>query len=143
MVPAESAQVLSAVSAGTMMREGAIGSSVSHDAHNIIVVGTNDQDMALAVNEIARMKGGLVVASQDQVRGALPLPVAGLLSDRPVEDVDQALETLQQEVRTMGSALASPLMALSFLALPVIPHLKITDRGLVDVDAFQIVGLFV
>ena len=128
---------------GFGLREGAVGSSVSHDAHNIIVVGTNDRDMALAVNEIVRMKGGLVVTSQGRVRGALPLPLAGLLSDRPVEDVDQTLGTLQQEVRTMGSPLASPLMALSFLALPVIPHLKITDRGLVDVDAFQIVDLFV
>ena len=128
---------------GFGLREGAVGSSVSHDAHNIIVVGTNDRDMALAVNEIVRMKGGLVVTSQGRVRGALPLPLAGLLSDRPVEEVDQALGTLQQEVRTMGSPLTSPLMALSFLALPVIPHLKITDRGLVDVDAFQIVDLFV
>jgi adenine deaminase len=128
---------------GFGLREGAIGSSVSHDAHNIVVVGTNDQDMALTINEINRMRGGLVATSQGRVRASLPLPLAGLLSDRSVEEVDRALGVLQQEVQSMGSPVASPFMALSFLALPVIPKLKITDQGLVDVDAFQIVDLFV
>jgi adenine deaminase len=128
---------------GFGLSEGAIGSSVSHDAHNIIVVGTNDQDMALAINEISNMRGGLVVTARGRVRGNLPLPLAGLLSDRSVEEVDRALGALQQKVKAMGSHVVSPFMALSFLALPVIPHLKITDKGLVDVDTFQIVDLFV
>jgi adenine deaminase len=128
---------------GFGLKEGAIGSSVAHDSHNIVVVGTNDGDMALAVNQIAAMKGGVVATSHGRVRGALPLPLAGLLSDQSAFEVDQKLGELQEEVRLMGSALESPFMTLSFLALPVIPHLKITDRGLVDVDAFQIIDLFV
>ena len=128
---------------GFGLKEGAVGSSVAHDAHNIVVVGTNEEDMALAINEISGMKGGLVVTSHGSIRGTLPLPLAGLLSDRSVEEVEETLTALQMETRRMGSTLASPFMALSFLALPVIPHFKITDKGLVDVDAFQIVDLFV
>ncbi|NIS67372.1 MAG: adenine deaminase [Proteobacteria bacterium] len=128
---------------GFGLKEGAIGSSVAHDSHNIIVVGTNEVDMASAVNEIARMGGGLVAVSYGRIRSALPLPLAGLLSDRPVEEVEAKLNALQLETRRMGSSLESPFMALSFMALPVIPKLKITDKGIVDVDAFQIVDLFV
>ncbi len=128
---------------GFGLREGAIGSSVAHDSHNIIVVGTNEADMASAVNEISKMRGGLVAVSQGQIRSALALPLAGLLSDRPVEEVQAKLNALQVETRRMGSNLESPFMTLSFMALPVIPKLKITDKGLVDVDAFQIVDLFV
>lgn len=128
---------------GFGLKEGAIGSSVSHDSHNIIIVGTDDADMALAVNEISRMKGGLVATIHGQIRSALPLPLAGLLSDRPIEEVEEKLRVLQAETRRMGSSLESPFMTLSFMALPVIPKLKITDKGLVDVDAFQIVDLFV
>ncbi len=128
---------------GFGLKEGAIGSSVSHDSHNIIVVGTNDGDMALAINEISRMRGGLVAIAQGRVRAALALPLAGLLSDRPVEEVDEKLTLLQREASRMGSSLASPFMTLSFMALPVIPRLKITDKGLVDVDTFQVVDVFV
>ena len=128
---------------GFGLNQGAIGSSVSHDSHNIIVVGTNDGDIALAINEISRMNGGLIATTQGRVRNALPLPLAGLLSDRPVEEVEENLTALQTETRRMGSSLVSPFMVLSFMALPVIPRLKITDKGLVDVDAFQIVDLFV
>ncbi len=99
--------------------------------------------MASAVNEIARMGGGLVAVSYGRIRSSLPLPLAGLLSDRPVEEVEAKLNALQLEARQMGSSLESPFMALSFMALPVIPKLKITDKGIVDVDAFQIVDLFV
>jgi len=128
---------------GFGLKQGAIGTSVSHDSHNIIVVGTDDGDMALAVNEISRMRGGLIATAHAQILGALPLPLAGLLSDRPVEEVEEELTALQRETRHMGSNLASPFMTLSFMALPVIPRLKITDRGLVDVDAFQIVDVFI
>jgi len=128
---------------GFGLKEGAIGSSVSHDSHNIIVVGTNDVDMALAVNEISRMRGGLVATAHGRICGALPLPLAGLLSDRSVEEVDEKLTTIQTETNRMGSELKSPFMVLSFMALPVIPRLKITDRGLVDVVAFQTIDVFV
>lgn len=128
---------------GFGLKHGAIGSSVSHDAHDIIVVGTNDGDMALAVREIARMRGGLVATTHGRLLDALPLPLAGLLSDRPVEEVEERLTRLQRETRRMGSTLVNPFMVLSFMALPVIPRLKITDRGLVNVDAFQIVDVFV
>lgn len=128
---------------GFGLKEGAIGSSISHDSHNIIVVGTNDGDMALAVNEISRMRGGLIATSHGRIRGALPLPLAGLMSDRPVEEVEEKLTTLQMETRRMGSNLSSPFMVLSFMALPVIPRLKITDKGLVDVDAFQMIDVFI
>jgi adenine deaminase len=127
---------------GFGLQEGAIGSSVAHDAHNIVVVGTNDNDMALAINEISRMRGGLVATGHGRILGALPLPLAGLLSDRPAEEVNAGLKALQVEAKQMGSTLANPYMTLSFLALPVIPSLKITDRGLVDVDAFQLVDVF-
>jgi adenine deaminase len=128
---------------GFGLKEGAIGSSVSHDSHNIVVVGTNDGDMALAINEISKMRGGLVSTSGGRVSRGLPLPLAGLLSDRPLEEVHEDLVALQNETRRMGSCLESPFMTLSFMALPVVPRLKITDKGLVDVDAFQIVDLFV
>lgn len=127
---------------GFGLREGAIGSSFSHDAHNIVVVGTNDADMALAVNEISRLGGGLVAAARGRLLDALALPLAGLLSDRPVEEVDRKLEALQSETKAIGGRLESPFMTLSFLALPVIPKLKITDKGLVDVDASHIVDVF-
>jgi adenine deaminase len=128
---------------GFGLKAGAIGSSVAHDAHNIIAVGTNDEDMALVVNEISKMAGGLVAAAHDRILGALPLPLAGLLSHRPVEEVDERLRSLQTETQRMGSSLPSPFMTLSFMALAVIPKLKITDKGLVDVDAFQLVDVFV
>jgi adenine deaminase len=128
---------------GFGLKQGAIGSSVAHDSHNIIVVGTNDRDMAMAINEICRMRGGLIATSHGRIRHALPLPMAGLLSDQSVEDVEARLTGLQTEARRMGSSMASPFAMLSFMALPVVPRLKITDRGLIDVDAFQIIDVFV
>ncbi|MBW2123383.1 MAG: hypothetical protein JRH07_16295 [Deltaproteobacteria bacterium] len=128
---------------GFGLKQGAIGSSVSHDSHNVIVVGADDGDMALAVNEIRRMKGGMVATAEGRVLDALPLPLAGLLSDLPVERVEDKLIRLQAEAARLGSTLANPFMTLSFMALPVIPRLKMTDRGLVDVEAFQIIDVFV
>jgi adenine deaminase len=126
---------------GFGLREGAFASTVAHDAHNLVVVGVDDGDMALCAERAQALGGGLVVARGGEVVGELPLPVAGLLSDEPVEVVASRLEGLQALLREQGVAIDAPFMTLSFLALSVIPSLKITDRGLVDVDAFALVPL--
>jgi adenine deaminase len=127
---------------GFGLKGGAIGSSVAHDAHNIVVVGDNDIDMAVAVREIAEMGGGLVIAQGGKVAGALALPIAGLMSDKGIEHVGKQLQLMRKIGRNMGCRLEDPLMALAFLSLPVIPELRVTDRGLVDVGQFRIVPLF-
>ena len=127
---------------GLKLRRGALGSSVAHDSHNVIVVGTNDADMLLAAREIERMRGGLVVVDEGNIQAALPLPIAGLVSDRPYEEVNHGLQVLLTAAHDLGSDLHDPFMTLSFLALPVIPALKLTDRGLVDVTQFRFVPLF-
>ncbi|MFC1930279.1 adenine deaminase [Chloroflexota bacterium] len=124
---------------GFGLKKGAIGSSVSHDSHNIVVVGTNDTDMIAVVNEISRLQGGLAVASGGKIEASLPLPVAGLLSLEPLEEVVRQFEVLEVKVKEMGCSLPSPFATLSFLALPVIPELRLTDRGLVDVKSFKII----
>jgi adenine deaminase len=124
---------------GFGLRAGAIASSVAHDSHNISVVGLDDGDMAVAVNRVGEIRGGFVVVAQGQVLAELPLPVAGLMSDRPFEVVRDALYPLRAAARSLGSALTDPFLQLSFLALPVIPHLKLTDLGLVDVDRFELI----
>ena len=116
---------------GLGLREGAIASSVAHDAHNIIVAGTNDDDMARAVREIEAMDGGLVLVVNGAVRGRLPLPVAGLLSDQPAAVVAHDLEHLSQQVQALGSPLPAPFATLSFLALSVIPAARVTDQGFI------------
>ena len=122
--------------------KGAIASSVAHDSHNIIVVGAGDEDMAQAVQGVAEMHGGLIAVHDGKVAASLPLPIGGLMSDQSIGEVRDALTLLHQTVKEMGCTLNEPFMALSFLALPVIPELKITDQGLVDVTRFQIVPLF-
>jgi adenine deaminase len=127
---------------GFGLKEGALASSVAHDSHNIVVVGTNDSDMLTAVIEIAKMQGGQVIVAHDKVIDALPLPIAGLMSDRPLEEVREKIESLNKKAQELGSTLKDPFMTISFLALPVIPDLKITDLGLVDVNAFKFTSLF-
>jgi adenine deaminase len=124
---------------GFGLKRGALASSVAHDAHNIVAVGTSDTDIYAAIKEIERLEGGLAVASGGVVQASLPLPVAGLLSDKPLETVVDSLGKLEKLAGDMGTALASPFSTLSFLALPVIPELRLTDRGLVDVNAFRLV----
>jgi adenine deaminase len=124
---------------GFGLRRGAFASTVAHDAHNIVVVGTADADMTACVRRLAEIGGGIVVAEAGTVVDELPLPVAGLMSDRPIGQVAADLRRLEGRLREMGVGLGSPFMALSFLALSVIPKLKITDRGLVDVDRLQVV----
>ncbi len=127
---------------GFGLKKGAIGSSVAHDSHNLIIVGTNDHDILKAVNVIRAMRGGLAVVSDGKVLSSLPLPIAGLMSESEVPQVYLQLEALHRAVRKLGCNISDPFMALSFLSLPVIPELKITDKGLVDVNQFKFVPLF-
>jgi adenine deaminase len=124
---------------GFGLQAGALASSVAHDAHNVGVVGTSDRDMLRAVEAIAALHGGLAVVRDGQVLASLPLPVGGLMSDLPFEEVARRLEAVEAAAVSLGCTTARPFMALSFLALSVIPSLKLTDRGLVDVDAWQLV----
>ncbi len=124
---------------GFGMKRGAIASSVGHDSHNICVVGVNDEDMALAADRLAEMGGGFAVAEGGRITGELPLPVAGLMSLGTFEEVREALIPLRAAAKALGCTLAEPFLQVAFLPLPVIPHLKITDKGLVDVDRFGFV----
>jgi adenine deaminase len=126
---------------GFGLERGAFASTVAHDAHNIVVVGTSDADMAACIARLAEIGGGIVVAEGGSVTGEVNLPVAGLLSDQPYEKVLRGMDWVHELLRAMGVKIESPFMSLSFLALSVIPALKITDRGLIDVDAFAIVPL--
>lgn len=125
---------------GFGFREGALASSVGHDSHNVCVVGATDEDMALAVNRLIEMKGGFVAVRNGRVVAELALPVAGLMSDRDFKTVERGLVTLRAAVRELGCPLDEPFLQLAFLPLPVIPHLKITDMGLVDVDRFELIA---
>ncbi|MDJ0810019.1 MAG: adenine deaminase [Desulfobacterales bacterium] len=127
---------------GMGLKQGALASSVAHDAHNIITVGADDDDMRAAVGTVVSMGGGLAVVSAGEVRARLALPIAGLMSPQPMAAVERALNDLLAAARDLGCPLKDPFMTLAFLALPVIPALKITDQGLVDVDRFSVVPLF-
>jgi adenine deaminase len=124
---------------GFGMKRGAIASSVGHDSHNITVVGADEADMAVAVNRLVELEGGFVVAERGKVLAELALPVAGLMSLLTFEEVREALIPLRAAAKSLGVVLQEPFLQVAFLPLPVIPHLKITDKGLVDVDRFEIV----
>jgi adenine deaminase len=126
---------------GLGLDSGAIASSVGHDAHNIIVAGQNDEDMALAVNRLIELQGGFVAAKDGAVLADLALPVAGLMSDRSAAHVEAKLRHLRAALAGLGCRLAEPFVQMAFLPLSVIPHLKITDFGLIDVDRFAVIGL--
>jgi adenine deaminase len=123
---------------GFCLKEGATGQSIAHDSHNVIVAGTNFEDMALCANRIKEMQGGIVLSNK-RVIAELPLPSAGILSTQSVSDVNRKLKELHTAIRSMGCRLEAPFIQMSFLALPVIPSLKITDMGLVDVEGGRIV----
>jgi adenine deaminase len=129
--------------AGSGLDRGALASSVAHDAHNLVVVGMSDQDMAFAIERLAELGGGIVAVEDGRVLAECPLPVAGLLSDAPLADVVARSRGCNEAAHALGWTGATPFLTLSFLGLSVIPQLKITDRGLVDVDAFEIVPLSV
>jgi adenine deaminase len=128
---------------GLGLEKGAIASSVAHDSHNIIVAGVNDTDMQLAVSAVVEMGGGFAAVCDGNVLTSLPLPVAGLMSDQPVETVRQQMDRMITAAKSLGASLSDPFMTLGFLALPVIPDLKLTDKGLVDVTRFEVVPLFI
>jgi adenine deaminase len=128
---------------GFGLQAGALAASVAHDHHNIVVIGVDDQSMLTAARAVSEMGGGLVAANLDQVLAGLQLPIGGLMSDRSIEDVREAMDTLLINSAALGSELHDPFMAMSFMALEVIPALKLTDQGLVDVEQFKPVNLFV
>lgn len=125
---------------GFGLKSGALASSVAHDSHNIVAVGTSDEDIFAAVKEVERLQGGLVVTAGGKVSASLSLPIAGLLSDGPLETVVAQLEKLERLAGDLGSTLPAPFATLSFLALPVIPEIRLTDLGLVDVNEFKLIG---
>jgi adenine deaminase len=125
---------------GFGLKKGAIASTVGHDSHNICVVGVDEDDMALAANRLGEIKGGFVVVEDGKVTGEIALPVAGLMSLEPYETVRDTLHHLRHAAFALGATLEEPFLQLAFLPLPVIPHLKISDRGLVDVDRFALIG---
>ena len=125
---------------GFGLKRGAIASTVGHDSHNICVVGASEEDMAVAANRLSDLNGGFVVVENGKVTGEIALPVAGLMSLEPYESVRDTLHDLRQAAFALGATLEEPFLQLAFLPLPVIPHLKISDRGLVDVDKFMLIG---
>ncbi len=127
---------------GVGLRGGAIAGTVAHDHHNLVVIGADDRSMLAAARAVAGAGGGLAAASGDDVVALLPLPIAGLMSDRPYEEVGERLKACIAAAGKLGSKLKDPFMAMSFLALEVIPALKLTDKGLVDVEKFAPVPLF-
>ncbi|MGD2121013.1 MAG: adenine deaminase [Gemmatimonadota bacterium] len=129
--------------AGLGLREGAIAGTVAHDHHNLIAIGVDDDSILAAAKAVATMGGGLAAASRNIVLESLPLPLGGLMSDQPIETVRNQLERLLAAARKLGTPLHDPFMTMAFLALEVIPSLKITDQGLVDVHRFETVDFWV
>ncbi len=127
---------------GFGLKKGAIACTVAHDSHNIIVVGANDSDMYSAARELANLGGGMLVCENGAVQAKLPLPIAGLMSDRPLEEVAQGDDEISKAAHELGCALEAPFSTLSFMALTPIPELKITDQGLFDSLNFKFVSLF-
>ncbi|MUZ74693.1 adenine deaminase [Agrobacterium vitis] len=125
---------------GFGLKKGAIASTVGHDSHNICVVGVSEDDMTIAANRLSDIKGGFVVVEDGKVTGEIPLPVAGLMSLEPFESVRDTLHELRQAAYALGTTLQEPFLQVAFLPLPVIPHLKISDKGMVDVDKFMLIG---
>lgn len=128
---------------GFKLRHGAIASTVAHDAHNVVAAGTNDADILCAIRELERMQGGQVAVVDGRVKAELALPVAGLVSDRPLAEVMKRIDGLNRAARAMGCDLAAPFMTLSFLCLSPIPELKLTDQGLIDAVQLRKTDLFV
>lgn len=128
---------------GFGFQRGAIASTVAHDSHNLVVAGVDERDMCVAARRLRELEGGWVAVIDGEVKAELALPIAGLMSDRPIEEAQRANSQLTAVSKEMGGLLGHPFMALSFLALPVIPSLKLSDQGLVDVEKFEHVPLFV
>jgi adenine deaminase len=127
---------------GFKLKFGAIGSTVAHDAHNIVVAGTNDADILAVIAELGRLQGGQVAVANGKVTASLGLPIAGLVSDRPLTEVMKRINALNTAAHAMGSDLDAPFMTLSFLSLSPIPELKLTDQGLIDAVHLKKTQLF-
>lgn len=128
---------------GLKLKRGAVASTVAHDSHNLIVAGTNDADMLTAAAALRKEGGGIAVALDGEIKAILPLPFAGLMSDQRMEFVNRRLKQLRYWTAELGVPEGlNVFMVLSFLALPVIPHLRLTDKGLADVDKFALTGLW-
>ena len=128
---------------GFGLKSGAVASSIAHDSHNVVVIGTNEADMAFACNRLKEIGGGIVVCDGNEVKSELALPIAGLMSDKAFDYVAQKQRELEEAISELGCKLQAPFITMSFLALPVIPKLKITDKGLVDVERREIVDVVV
>lgn len=128
---------------GFGLKTGAIASTVAHDSHNMIVIGTNDDDMCYAVNELVKSQGGKIIVNNGKTLAQLALPVGGLMSDIPAEEVIEKLEKLNAAAAEIGCKIADTFMSMAFLSLSVIPELKMTDKGLIDVNKFEVTNLFV
>jgi len=127
---------------GFKLKRGAIGSTVAHDAHNVVVAGTNDADIRCAIQQLERMQGGQVAVANGKIKAELPLPIAGLVSDRPLAEVIRGIADLNLAARALGCELTVPFMTLSFLSLSPVPELKLTDQGLIDAVKMQRTGLW-
>lgn len=124
------------------LKNGAIASTVAHDSHNLVVIGDNDEDMVAAIEEIIKHGGGITVCSGGKPLKTLPLPIGGLISDKTIEEVDEQLKEMMEIANNLGvNQNIDPFMTLSFLALPVIPAIKLTDMGLFDVTSFNFMDL--
>ncbi|MEG2353396.1 MAG: adenine deaminase [Clostridium sp.] len=128
---------------GLRLKEGSIASTVAHDSHNLLIVGTNDEDMAIAGNKLAEVGGGMVAVRNGKVLAILPLPIAGLISDERAEDIAEKLQSIEEAWKTLGCDLISPFMTTALISLAVIPELRLTNRGLVDTLNFEFVDLFI
>ena len=128
---------------GFKLKRGALGSTVAHDAHNVVVAGTNDADMLCAIQQLERMQGGQVAVANGKIKAELPLPIAGLVSDRPLKEVMKRIDDLNAAACSLGCDLDAPFMTLSFLSLSPIPSLKLTDQGLIDAVKMQRTELWV
>jgi adenine deaminase len=127
---------------GFGLERGALASSHAHDAHNVVIVGVDDDDMAAAANRLREIGGGQVAVAGGEVLAEVPCPIGGLLSDLPVEEVAAKVRAMEEAARDdLGATMPSPFMTMSFMALSVVPELKLTDRGLIDVNRFELVPL--
>lgn len=126
---------------GFGIKDGALAQTVAHDAHNLLVVGTNDSDMAIAVNTLIDCGGGLVAVKDGKILGLLELPVAGLMNDVPVEEMEEKVKVLENAWKELGCTLPSPFMTMSIVSLACLPEVRITDRGLVDCRTFKFLDL--
>ena len=127
---------------GFNLKSGAIASTVAHDSHNMVIIGTNDEDMYRAAVRLIKLQGGKVVVNNGEVLAELPLPIAGLISDKDYEFVTDSCDELNKAAMSLGCTLNDPFMAMAFLSLPVIPDLKITDKGIFDTNRFEFINIF-